>query len=79
MVQQYVALFSRQRGFERPTLFRRGRRQVEVVRVIASGIVDATWARFSSVLSAKAIILLSNGPGAIALTVMFSGANRWAR
>src|SRR3984885_1797180 len=44
-----------------------------------SGTIRATSARFSGVSSMNAIILLWNGPGAIALTVICSDARRRAR
>ena len=43
------------------------------------GIVPSTTARRSGSSSAKAIILLSNGPGAIAFTLICSAARRVAR
>ena len=44
-----------------------------------SGTFSSTSSRDSGFSSRNAIILLSNGPGAIALTVMCSEARRLAR
>src|SRR5204863_6111374 len=45
VVQQYVALLSRQRGFERSTLFRRGRRKIEIVLIAAGHVGERHFER----------------------------------